>query len=132
MRPIKRKQISEKIADKLKLSSDIVDEIVTCYFKSVQKKLSALEHNRLCVDGLGTFYVKRRKLEQKLAQYKEAVARYEAKTNPNMSDYSSIRDMKFEIEKFEKVISKMDCDTDRRNAKQQDKENYKNKNNESN
>jgi nucleoid DNA-binding protein len=132
LRPIKRKQISEKIADKLKLSSELVDEIMTCYFKAVQKKLSALDHTRIAVDGLGTFYVKQKKLEQKLTQYKEAVARYESKSNPNMSDYSSIRDMKFEIDKFEKIMSKMNYDVDRRKAKQQDKENYKNKNNESN
>lgn len=132
MRPIKRKQISEKVAEKLKLSAEIVDEIISCYYKTVQKKLSALENDRLYVDGLGTFYIKRRKLEQKLAKYKEAVSRYEAKPDPNMSDYSSIRDMKFEIEKFEKALSTMDYEADRKLSKEKDKENYKNKNNESN
>jgi nucleoid DNA-binding protein len=132
LRPIKRKQISEKVAEKLKLSAEIVDEIMTCYFRAVQKKLSALDHDRVAVDGLGTFYIKRRKLEQKLTKYKDALARYEAKPDPNMSDYSSIRDMKFEIEKFERALSKMDYEADRKALKQQDKEDYKNKNNESN
>lgn len=132
LRPIKRKQISEKVAEKLKLSSEIIDEIMSCYFRAVQKKLSALEHDRICVDGLGTFYIKRRKLEQKLTKYKDALTRYEEKPNPDMSDYSSIKDMKFEIEKFEKAISKMDYEADRKVIKQQDIKDYKNKNNESN
>ena len=132
MRPIKRKQISEKVAEKLKLSAEIVDEVMSCYFRAVQKKLSALEHNRVSVDGLGTFFIKRRKLDQKLTKYKDALLRYETKSNPDMSDYSSIRDMKFEIEKFEKAISKMDYEADRKVSKQQDIQDYKTKNDESN
>ncbi len=132
MRPIKRKQISEKVAEKLKLSAEIVDEVMSCYFRAVQKKLSALEHNRVSVDGLGTFFIKRRKLDQKLTKYKDALLRYETKSNPDMSDYSSIRDIKFEIEKFEKAISKMDCEADRKVSKQQDIQDYKTKNDESN
>ena len=90
MRPIKRKQLSEKVAERLNLSAETVDEIIQCYYSSVQKKLSGLAGSQISLDGLGTFYIKRSKLEEKLRIYKLALKKYEDIKQPTLREYTSI------------------------------------------
>jgi len=125
LRPAKRKEISQKIADKLKLSVETVDEIVLSYYKYVQKKLSNLEHERLVVDNLGTFYIKRKKLEEKLSHYKTVLQQYENKANKEMSDFDDILSLRTEIKKFESMLAQIAKEDALKKQKQEEKENYK-------
>lgn len=127
LRPIKRKEISQKIAEKLNLSFETVDEIITCYFKSVQKKLSNLEYERLTVDGFGTFFIKKQKLEAKLEGYRNALAQTEAKETPDMSDFSYILALRTEIKKFERMMDVIQKEEQNKEKKKEQKKNYKNK-----
>ena len=65
MRPIKRKQISAIVADKLNLSADTVDEIVSCYYKHIRTMMINMDHTRICVNKLGTFVVNQKRLIEK-------------------------------------------------------------------
>lgn len=125
MNPVKRKEISQKIAERLKLSVETVDEIVLSYYKYVQKKLSNLEHERLVVDNLGTFYIKRKKLEEKLSHYKTVLEQYESKTTKEMSDFEDILSLRTEIKKFESMLQQIAKEDKLKKQKQEEKENYK-------
>lgn len=126
MKPIKRKEISQKIADKLNLSFDTIDEIITCYFKSVQKKLSSLEDERLVVDGFGTFYIKKQKLEHKLMAYINVLEKLESKEKLEMNDFSKILHFKDEIKKFENILEITKKEEERKQLKKEEKQNFKN------
>jgi hypothetical protein len=126
LKPIKRKEISQKIADKMNLSLETIDEIINCYFKSVQTKLSSLENERLVVDGFGTFYIKRQKLEDKMIAYKIVLDRLESKENLDMSDFTEILRLKTEIKKFENIFEEIKKDTERKQQKKEQKQNFKN------
>ncbi len=132
MRPVKRKQISSIVAERLGLSAETVDEMVSCYFKIVQKKLSNLEDLRIVVDKLGTFTLKRKKLEEKRVQYAFALAKFEAIENPDMTVYKNILRIKSDIESYDKALALFKEDDERRELKKEEKINYKTKNNESN
>ncbi len=125
MNPAKRKEISQKIAERLRLSVETVDEIVLSYYKYVQKKLSNLEHERLVVDNLGTFYIKRKKLEEKLSHYKTVLEQYESKTTKEMSDFEDILSLRTEIKKFESMLQQIAKEDKLKKQKQEEKENYK-------
>jgi nucleoid DNA-binding protein len=125
LNPAKRKEISQKIAERLRLSVETVDEIVLSYYKYVQKKLSNLEHERLVVDNLGTFYIKRKKLEEKLSHYKTVLEQYESKTTKEMSDFEDILSLRTEIKKFESMLQQIAKEDKLKKQKQEEKENYK-------
>ncbi len=125
MNPAKRKEISQKVAEKLNLSFEIVDEIITCYFKSIQKKMSNLEHSRLAIDGLGTFYVKKNRLLAKLENYKAALERTESIAEPDMSDFRYMLGLRNEIKLYEKSLDEITQEEQNKLKKQEEKENYK-------
>jgi nucleoid DNA-binding protein len=125
LNPAKRKEISQKVAEKLNLSFEIVDEIITCYFKSIQKKMSNLEHSRLAIDGLGTFYVKKNRLLAKLENYKAALERTESIAEPDMSDFRYMLGLRNEIKLYEKSLDEITQEEQNKLKKQEEKENYK-------
>ncbi len=131
MRPVKRKQISEKVAEKLNLSVDTVDEIISCYYNSVQRQLSNLAYPQISVGFLGTFFIKRNKLENKLMIYEKALAKLEDIIEPNLSQFKSIKELKDDIKKFKNMIEVLDEMDGKKITKNEEKQNYKLKNYES-
>ncbi len=127
MRPLKRKQISAIVAEKLQLSAETVDEIASCYFKIIQKKLTTLETCRITVDKLGTFTIKRKKLEEKRRFYEIALSRLEEIENPDMRDYKSILKLKKDIQEFDKLLEDFAKLDEKFKLKEEEKINYKNK-----
>lgn len=127
MRPLKRKQISAVVAERLGLSAETVDEIASCYFKMIQKKLTTLESCRITVDKLGTFTIKRKKLEDKRRFYQIALDRLEEIENPDMKDYKGILKLKKDIEEFDKLIEDFAQLDEKFKLKEEEKINYKNK-----
>lgn len=125
MKPLKRKQISEIIAEKMKLPLDLVDEIVSSYYKQIQKKLSGLEHERLFIDGLGTFYIKKKKLDSKMQAYKNIIDLHANNENPDMSEFSYILALKTELKKFESIKEQINLEEQKKEIKKEEKLNYK-------
>jgi nucleoid DNA-binding protein len=132
LRPIKRKQISEIVAERLSLSAETVDEIISCYYKAVQKQLSSLQDVRVRVNSLGTFYIKRKKLEEKLQKYTDALAKFEANPEPGLSDYKSMVDIRADIATFNNALKQLDLEDVKKLAKEEEKQIYKLNKNESN
>ena len=125
LRPIKRKQLSEKVAERLNLSSETVDEIIQCYYNAIQKKLSKLVHPQLTLDGLGTFYIKRSKLEEKLGIYQKALKKYEDIEEPTLSEYSSLISLKNDVNMFQNIVDELDLLNEKKKNKEEEKKLYK-------
>lgn len=125
LRPIKRKQLSEKVAERLNLSSETVDEIIQCYYNAIQKKLSKLVHPQLTLDGLGTFYIKRSKLEEKLGIYQKALKKYEDIEEPTLSEYASLKSLKNDVDMFQNTLNKLDLLDQKKKDKEEEKKLYK-------
>jgi nucleoid DNA-binding protein len=106
LHPIKRKQISEKVANRLNLSVETVDEIVSCYYNTVQKQLSNLEHSNIRIENLGTFFIKRSNLEKKLLIYEKALAKFEAIKRPSLSEFKSIKELRDALENLDEIDAK--------------------------
>lgn len=132
MRPIKRKQVSAIVADKLNLSADTVDEIVSCYYKHIHRMMTNIEHNRICVNKLGTFVINRKKLIEKHKMYTQALEKLEKIEEPNFQEYRSISNIKSEIQLFEKILANFKEENDRKLSKEEEKINYKKQKNELN
>lgn len=132
LRPIKRKQISEKVANRLNLSVETVDEIVACYFNAVQKQLSNLEHSNITIEYLGTFFIKRSNLEKKLMVYEKALAKFETIKRPSLSEFKSIKQLRDDVKKFKTAVKHLDEIDAKKLEKKELKKIYKTKRDESN
>jgi len=132
LRPIKRKQLSEKVAERLNLSAETVDEIIQCYYSSVQKKLSGLAGSQISLDGLGTFYIKRSKLEEKLRIYKLALKKYEDIKQPTLREYTSLMSLRNDVDSYQRMLDELTTNDERKAQKEEEKKLYKTNKHESN
>lgn len=66
MRPKRIKDLLPKLAKELGLSEKEVQSVLDVYWDTVRKTLSSMEHNRVFMKGLGTFYVKPWSIDKKL------------------------------------------------------------------
>ena len=64
MNPKKHKDFKEGIAEEVGVHKQVVDDFISFYYGKLRKKLSALEYPRINVDGLGTFYLRKTKLDE--------------------------------------------------------------------
>ena len=86
-----------------------------------------METCRITVDKLGTFTIKRKKLEEKRRFYEIALSRLEEIENPDMRDYKSILKLKKDIQEFDKLLEDFAKLDEKFKLKEEEKINYKNK-----
>jgi uncharacterized protein YdcH (DUF465 family) len=81
---------------------------------------------------LGTFYIKRSKLEKKLDIYQKSLNKFESIEEPNIREYASIKDLKANIAMFNKMLDELIKLDDKKHLKEEEKETYKTTKDESN
>lgn len=103
MKPIKRKQLIDQTASDLNISKDIVDDVVSYYYMTVQKKLSLADHHSITVPKLGTFTIKRKSLNQMILKHQRFVAKIEQDEDISVKTYELIIEKRAEIERLTKL-----------------------------
>ena len=76
MKPQKVKDLLPQLSKELQLSEKEIKSVLDVYWDKIRKTLSSLDHNRLYLKGLGTFYVKPWRLDTKLKINNALVDRY--------------------------------------------------------
>ena len=125
MNPIKRKTIVEKTAQDLGLSVQTVDEIVSFYYKTVQKKLSAAEHQSIAVPNLGTFVVKRKALEEKIKKNIYFVQKIETNVDISVQTYELIIQKRKDIANYLQLLELMNLEQKRKQEVKLKKQEFK-------
>ena len=82
MKPKKIKDLIPQLAKELQLSEKEVASVISLYWEKVRKTLSSLEHNRLYMKGLGTFYVKPWAVEKKMEVNDRTINKYTQTPTP--------------------------------------------------
>ena len=100
LNPIKRKYLIEKTAQELNLSVDLVDEIVSFYYSSVQKKMSSAEYHSLTIPRLGTFVIKKKSLDEKIAKSQNFITKIEKDEHISVKTYEMIIEKRVDLEKY--------------------------------
>jgi nucleoid DNA-binding protein len=122
LNPAKRKELSKITAESLGMDHLIVDDVVAFFYRTVQKKLSSMNHPSINVPNLGTFVLKKQRVQKKLEKYNSFLERIDA--SESMSMYETTVDVKSEIEKYNEVLSIMDSEVVRKKEIQKLKEKY--------
>jgi nucleoid DNA-binding protein len=83
--PKSHKELRKDIADEVGVHNSVVDEFITFYYSKLRRKLSDIDFPRIHVDGLGTFYLRKNKLEKAIKKINP-----NAEFSINAEDYNQI------------------------------------------
>jgi nucleoid DNA-binding protein len=114
LNPIKRKSIVELTAKDLNLSADIVDDIVSHYYLTLQRKLSSVEHPYIAVPRLGTFVVKKKSLVEMITKHQNFVNKIEKDEHITVHTYELIIKKRADIEQLTKLQERMNQELERK------------------
>lgn len=105
MNPKSHKQFKEGIADEVGVHENVVDDFIAFYFSRVRKTLSSIEHPRVFVEGLGTFSIRKTRLEKAIIKNKSYMGTLPKQAYTGYEKYVSTIE---KIEKMEKLLKKME------------------------
>mgnify|MGYP003147978589 CR=1 FL=1 len=70
MIPKNHKIFKEGIAKEVGVHESVVDDLIGFYYSKVRHALSALDHNKVFIDGLGTFSLRKVRIEKAILKNK--------------------------------------------------------------
>ena len=113
MNPKKHSEFKNGIAKEVGVHSQLVDDFITFYYSRVRKKLSKLEFPRIYIEGLGTFHIRKQKLEMAIKKQKSMLGNVAKRTYNGYAKseniISNIKEMEAILEKVkEDILSKKD------------------------
>jgi hypothetical protein len=92
------------LSKELQLSEEEVKSVLDIYWDKVRKLLSSLDHNRVNLKGLGTFYIKPWSVDKKLKINDSLIDRYVQ--NPTASGLTIMNSLLKDNMKLKKVKEK--------------------------
>ena len=116
MKPKNHKSFFDVVAKEVGVHKDVVDDIVTFYYAKVRKNLSNLTDTHINVTGLGTFSIRKRKLERIIKRNKDILGNLEKMTYKGFEKYLPVKE---KLKQMEEVLIKM-------NNKIKDKKKFRN------
>jgi len=106
MNPKKHNEFKKGIAEEVGVHYQLVDDFVTFYYSKLRKKLSTLEFPRIYVDGLGTFILRKNKLETSIKRQKSMLGNIAKRTYNGYAKSENITSNILEMERALKQLEK--------------------------
>jgi len=105
LRPKHHKEFKTGIAEKVGVHQDVVDDFITFYYSKLRKSLSNLEYPNVSVFGLGTFTLRKQKLDNAIKKNKSHLGNLVKNTFNGYEKHVVVRE---KLELFEKAKVKME------------------------
>ena len=99
-------------AKKLDRNFQEVDDIVAFFYRYVQKRLSSVESIAVNVPNLGTFVLKKRRVQKKIERHKNFIDSLDE--TASIKAFEIKQDVKKDIEKYEAILDMMDQEEERK------------------
>ena len=119
MRPKKSKELIGELAKELGLSEQEVKSVYDVYWGRVRKTMSSLEHNRIFLQGLGTFFIKPWAVEKRLKANATKVSGY--MENPSNHGLHVMNEIFKENIKLEAVKEREQFEIDQKKIKRNER-----------
>tara|TARA_B110000908_G_C9987756_1_gene328360 strand:+ start:304 stop:660 length:357 start_codon:yes stop_codon:yes gene_type:complete len=107
VKPKSHRDFKKGIADEVGVHQSVVDDFLTFYYAKLRSKLSNLEFPRIHVDGLGTFYLRKAKLDKSVKRGKSILGNLAKRT---YSGFAKSEDIQKDIEQMERALQQMEKD----------------------
>lgn len=113
MPPKKAKDLVKPAAEELRLSVDLVQDVIDFYWKEVRKSLSELRAPRVVVSNFGSFQIKVSKLPDHKKRYEGQVNSYKPE-NMTFQKHKIKEDLELQLGRINKIIETVEADTNRK------------------
>lgn len=114
MKPLKQKDISKLTAEKLNLDIDMVDDLITEYYKYVQKKLSSAKHLKINITGLGVFSVRLGRVKNQIKVKEKVVNMLTQRVKLSLSRYETLHTAKEDLENLKNLQELLELEIDKK------------------
>ena len=101
MKPKNHKSFFEEVAKDINVHKDVVEDLIVFYYARVRKNLSDLTDTHISVAGLGTFSLRKKKLEQSIKRNKDIIGNLR---KGNYKDYEKYLPIHEKIIKMENAL----------------------------
>lgn len=101
MNPKKHKVFKEGIAEEVGVHQSVVDDFISFYYAKLRNKLSNLEYPRVQVDGLGTFVLRKSKLDKAIKKNKSMLGNIAKRT---YNGFAKSEDISRNIQQMENAM----------------------------
>ena len=108
MTPKSYKEFKKNIADEVNVHPQVVDDFITFYYAKVRKKLSQLDFPRIYIDGLGTFELRKNKVEMAIKKNKSMLGNIAKRT---YNGYAKSENITSNILEMELALKQLEKDT---------------------
>jgi len=133
LNPKKPSDIFPIVAEATGAKEQLVEDIVSFYWKEVRDTLVNCKSHNVFIDGLGTFKAKPWKLPEVILKYERMVKKYqELITGENkltLQKFSILKDYEEKLEKLYELRKMIDADKDKKEQVKQKRYAEENKNN---
>ena len=111
MIPKSHKSFFISVSEDAGVHKDVVDDLITFYYSKVRKTLSNLEHSSISVSNLGTFSLRKTKLEKAIKKNKDITGNLQ---KMKYKDYDKYVPVKAKLEKMEKMLKELNTLIDKK------------------
>ena len=111
MNPKKAKTYMEGIAEELEIHEDVVEAFIGFYYDRLRQTLSELVYPRVYVNNLGTFNIRKKKLEDGIKKQKDILGNLKKTT---YNGYEKSVAIKKRIELFEGAMKEVNSMLERK------------------
>ena len=106
MKPKSHKFFFEEVAKEIGVHKDVVDDLITFYYNKVRKNLSDLTDTHINVAGLGTFILRKKRLEKNIKKNKDIIGNLEKMTYKGYDKYVPVKNKLKQMEDALNILNK--------------------------
>ena len=92
MNPKKAKKFEEDIAKEVEVHPQVVEDFIKFYYDLLRKHLSNLTYPKIFVQGLGTFVIRRKKLNSSIQKQKDILGNITKQTYKGYEKMVAVKD----------------------------------------
>lgn len=111
MKPKSHKIFKEDIAEEVGVHSSVVDDLISFYYSKVRQSLSNIDDIRIYIEAIGTFSIRKARLEKAIIKNKSYLGNLEKHT---YNGYEKTLETKKKIEKLESALQKIEVSINNR------------------
>ena len=105
MNPKNYREFYKEIAEECNAHPDLVGDLVTYYYSKIRLALSELQHPKIYLPNLGTFSIRKNRLEKTIKRNKDILGNLEKRTYKGYDKYVPV---KKKIELMDKLLNKLE------------------------
>ncbi len=105
MNPKSHKDFKDGIAQEVGVHQNVVDDFIAFYYSKLRKSLSELTNPKILVDGLGTFTIRKTRLQKEIKRKKSYLGNI---VNNTYSGYEKKLIIEDRIEEMESVLNTLE------------------------